>query len=73
MGEGGGGVESTPSPYFICENNRKRKKIKHCVVAKELINPSTYGRRVAVRPPPTAPTLVYLFNADASIEENQQI
>ena len=55
----GGGVESTTSPYFICENNRKRNKIKHCLMAKELINPSTFGRRVSVHctPPPHCPYL----------------
>ena len=31
-GRGGrGGVESTPPPIFICENNRKSNKIMHCV------------------------------------------
>ena len=28
---GGGGVESTPPPIFICENNRKSNKIMHSV------------------------------------------
>ena len=29
--DGGGGVESTPPPIFICENNREGNKIMHCV------------------------------------------
>ena len=26
-----GGSQCAPPPIFICENNRKRKKIMHCV------------------------------------------
>ena len=31
---GGGGLKVPPHPLFICENQRKNKKIMHCVEKK---------------------------------------
>ena len=34
----GGGLKVPPPPILICENNRKRNKIMHCVFKKNLID-----------------------------------